>query len=87
MSTGVTVIAAGTKSGPMARDGIDQDILTLLRQSNRPLRFREIVEALSARGITKSQVHNAIYRLGKRGHLVGSGSGSSMSYAAAAGEV
>ena len=69
----------------MARSSIDGVVVDLVREFNRPVRFREIADGLAEKGITKSQAHNAVYRLGKRGTLRGSGSGGAMTYVVAAG--
>ena len=64
----------------MPREPVDDEVVALVRQFNRPVRFREIAAELSERGISKSQVHNAVYRLGKKGRLRGNGSAGAMTY-------
>jgi hypothetical protein len=62
------------------RQGIDQTVEATVRQFNRPVRFREIADTLAPRGVTKSQLHNAVYRLHKKGRLETQGSGSATAY-------
>ena len=64
----------------MARQGTDQIVEATVRQFNRPVRFREIADAVAPRGFTKSQLHNALYRLHKKGRLEAQGSGSATAY-------
>ena len=67
----------------MTRSSVDGVVVEFVREVNRPVRFREIADGLVGRGITKSQVHNAVYGLGKRGRLRGTGSGGAMTYVVA----
>jgi hypothetical protein len=62
---------------------MDEEVIRVVREFNRPVRFREIADKLGTAGITRSQVHNAIYRLGKNGRLRSSGSAGAMTYVAA----
>jgi hypothetical protein len=62
------------------RQGIDQIVESTIRGFSRPVRFREIAAALAGEGITKSQVHNAVYRLGKKGRLRSEAVGSATTY-------
>ena len=64
----------------MARNAIDDDVLAAVRELSRPASFGEIAAALADKGITKSQVHNAVYRLGQRGGLEKMGSSGRMLY-------
>jgi DNA-binding transcriptional regulator PaaX len=64
----------------MAKHGIDAEVLAAVREFGRPVRFRELAEVLETRGATSSQVHNAIYRLVKRGGLQRSRIGAGMTY-------
>ena len=64
----------------MIRRSVDEDVLRTVRDIGRPARFREIAERLEAYGISKSQTHNAVYRLGKKGRLRRAGSGAAMTY-------
>jgi DNA-binding Lrp family transcriptional regulator len=68
----------------MARKRVDDEVLATVRNLGRPARFREIAEAVEAQGFSRSQVHNAVYRLGKSGRLLRLGTRSSMTYMAAA---
>src|SRR5689334_21413385 len=65
---------------PMTTHGIDDDVIRTIREFNRPVRFNEIADRLQIIGISRSQVHNSIYRLGKNGRLRRAGKGSSMTY-------
>jgi DNA-binding Lrp family transcriptional regulator len=65
----------------MARQSVDADVIKAIQQLGRPARFREIADLLAPVGISRSQVHNAVYRLGKKGRLRSSGSASTMTYA------
>ncbi|MDQ6883738.1 MAG: hypothetical protein M3077_05800 [Candidatus Dormibacteraeota bacterium] len=67
----------------MTTRGTDQTVEEAIRLFNRPVRFREIAAALAENGVTKSQVHNAVYRLGKKGRLQATGAGSATSYSVA----
>jgi DNA-binding transcriptional regulator PaaX len=71
------------QSRHMARQGVDEDVIRTVRESGRPVRFCEIAEQLEPAGISRSQVHNAVYRLGKKGRIQSSGSGASMTYVVA----
>lgn len=64
----------------MAKQGVDEDVIRTIRESGRPVRFGEIADRLNHEGISRSQVHNAVYRLGKRGRIQSSGSGAAMTY-------
>lgn len=64
----------------MARSNIDDVVVDVVREFGRPVRFREVADRLADKGISKSQAHNAIYRLGKRGGLRASGAGGAMTY-------
>jgi hypothetical protein len=70
---------AATK-GSMARQGVDEDVIRAVRDFDRPVRFREIADKLAGEGISRSQVHNAVYRLGKKGRLQSAGSAGAMTY-------
>ena len=64
----------------VAPTGVDDAVLRAVSESGRAVRFAEIAARLSDSGITRSQVHNAVYRLGKRGDLRRAGSGAAMTY-------
>lgn len=64
----------------MAREGIDDKVLEVVRDYGRPVRFAEVAKALEERGASRSQVHNALYRLGRKGRLRRSGAGTAMTY-------
>src|ERR1700726_4334492 len=64
----------------MARQGVDDDVIRTIREFGRPVVFGDIAGRLAASGISKSQVHNAVYRLGKRGTIEARGSRGAMTY-------
>jgi DNA-binding transcriptional regulator PaaX len=64
----------------MSGTSVDEAVVGAIRESGRPVRFGDIAERLAEHGISKSQVHNAVYRLGKRGRIQRSGSGGTMTY-------
>jgi DNA-binding transcriptional regulator PaaX len=68
----------------MSGMSVDEDVVRVVREIGRPVRFGEIAGHLAERGISRSQVHNAVYRLGKKGRIQGSGSGATMTYVVAA---
>jgi hypothetical protein len=53
----------------VAKPAIDDRVVDVVRKMARPVRFHEIADALASEGATRSQVHNAVYRLGKNGRL------------------
>lgn len=61
--------------------GIDQLIEETIRVSG-PLSVPEVVSRLAERGITKSQVRNAVYRLKVKGAISARANGSSARYEA-----
>ena len=64
----------------MTHTPVGEDVIQVVRDLNRPATFAEIASALERKGITKSQVHNAVYRLSKSGALDRNGSGGAMRY-------
>jgi hypothetical protein len=64
----------------MVKRGADQDVLDVLRELARPATFHELATVLDSRGITRSRVHNAIYRLTKAGQVQRIPAKSGMSY-------
>jgi hypothetical protein len=68
----------------VGRQAIDDEVVAVVSELARPVGFREIADVLVARGATRSQVHNAVYRLGKKGRLrKESRSGAGMTYTVA----
>jgi DNA-binding Lrp family transcriptional regulator len=59
---------------------VNDEVLEAVRQLGRPAAFADIAKALEPKGATRSQVHNAVYRLAKAGKLRRIGSGSGMRY-------
>jgi hypothetical protein len=57
-----------------------QEVVRVVRELGRPVRFGEIAERLAQRGFSRSQVHNAVYSLHKSGRLSSRGGGSTMTY-------
>ena len=64
----------------MTQGGVDEEVTATVRECGGDMSFVEIAVALAARGITRSRVHNAVYRLGKAGRLSKSGSPGRMRY-------
>jgi Mn-dependent DtxR family transcriptional regulator len=60
--------------------GVDDDVIRVVREFGRPVRFGEIADRLLEHGVSRSQVHNAVYRLGKKGRVEREGSGGGMRY-------
>lgn len=67
----------------MGSQSIDADVISAVRDFDRLVRFAEIADRLANVGISRSRVHNAVYRLGKQGRLQSSGKGSAMTYVVA----